>query len=80
MNSVVGYGRPLLNVEELLGSAMTWRRRDFADRSFVHALEHLVESCNEEADLSIFGVRALKIDVYAVESNEPTLFWRIGVR
>jgi hypothetical protein len=63
MNSVVGYGRPLLSVEELLESALTWRRRDFVDRSFVHALERLIESCNEEADLSIFGVRALKVDL-----------------
>jgi hypothetical protein len=39
------------------------KRRDFAERSFVHPLAHLLEACNEEADLSVFGIRALRIDV-----------------
>jgi Sulfotransferase family len=63
MSLVVGHPGRVLHVEELLESALMWRRRDFADRSFVRALEHLVESCNEEADLSVFGARALKSDV-----------------
>jgi len=56
-------GRPL-HTGELLESALKrGKRRDFADRSFIHAFEHLLEACNEEADLSGFGVRALRIDI-----------------
>ena len=39
------------------------KRRDFADRSFIRPLERLLAACNEEADLSAFGVHALRIDV-----------------
>jgi hypothetical protein len=39
------------------------RRRDFADRSFIRPFEHLLKACNEEADLSPFGVRALRMDI-----------------
>lgn len=53
----------MLRVEELLESARRWQHRDFADRSFVHGLEHLLGACFEEADLSLFGVRALKVDI-----------------
>jgi hypothetical protein len=60
---VAGQRGRTLCAEELLESALRWRRRDFADRSFVRALEHLVEACNEEANLSVFGARALKSDV-----------------
>jgi hypothetical protein len=59
-----GTRRRLLRADELLESALSrGKRRDFADRSFVRAFEHLLEACNEEADLSAFGVRALRIDV-----------------
>src|SRR6267154_1678623 len=55
--------RPL-SADELLESALSrGKRRDFAERSFVHPLAHLLEACNEEADLSVFGIRALRIDV-----------------
>lgn len=61
---VGGTGRRRLRADELLRSALRrGNRRDFADRSFVGAFEHLLEACNEEADLSAFGVRALRIDV-----------------
>src|ERR1700756_2430589 len=50
--------------DDLLESALRrGKRRDFADRSFVRPFEHLLNACNEEADLSVFGVRALRIDV-----------------
>jgi len=55
--------RPL-SADELLESALSrGNRRDFAERSFVRPLAHLLEACNEEADLSVFGIRALRIDV-----------------
>jgi Sulfotransferase family len=55
--------RPL-RAGELLESALKrGRRRDFADRSFIRPFERLLQACNEEADLSLFGVRALRIDV-----------------
>ena len=57
-------GRRPLRAGELLESALKrGKRRDFADRSFIRPFEHLLEACNEEADLSGFGVRALRIDV-----------------
>src|SRR5215472_2673821 len=53
-----------LRADELLESALKrGKRRDFADRSFIRPFEHLLKACNEEADLSMFGVRALRIDV-----------------
>jgi hypothetical protein len=56
--------RRLLRADELLESALRRRRRrDFSDRSFIRPFEHLLKSCNEEADLSVFGVRALRVDV-----------------
>src|SRR5215469_11006737 len=61
---VGGTGRRPLRAGELLESALKrGKRRDFADRSFIRPFEHLLEACNEEADLSGFGVRALRIDV-----------------
>jgi len=63
MSYVAGNGGCVLRADELLQSALRWRQRDFTDRSFVRGLEHLVEACNEEADLSAFGARALKVDV-----------------
>src|SRR6516164_11431203 len=56
--------RRLLRADELLESALRrGKRRDFADRSFIRPFEHLLKACNEEADLSAFGVRALRIDL-----------------
>ena len=53
-----------LRADELLESALKrGKRRDFADRSFIRPFEHLLAACNEEADLSLFGVRALRVDV-----------------
>src|ERR1700758_2036234 len=60
-------GHPLrrpLRADELLESALRrGKRRDFADRSFIRPFQHLLKACNEEADLSLFGVRALRIDL-----------------
>jgi len=59
-----GIRRRPLHAGELLDSALKrGKRRDFADRSFIRPFEHLLQACNEEADLSVFGVRALRIDV-----------------
>src|SRR6516162_10188091 len=58
-----GNGGSEVRVDELLASALKWRNGDFADRGFVPALEHLLEACNHEADLSAFGAHALKADV-----------------
>src|SRR6516165_4861207 len=56
--------RTPLRAGELLESALRrGKRRDFADRSFILPFKHLLQACNEEADLSAFGVRALRIDV-----------------
>ena len=55
--------RPLRAAELLESALKRGKRRDFADRSFIHPFEHLLKACNEEADLSVFGVRALRIDV-----------------
>ena len=56
--------RSPLRAAELLESALKrGKRRDFADPSFIRPFEQLLRACNEEADLSAFGVRALRIDV-----------------
>jgi Sulfotransferase family len=57
--------RPRLpRADELLALALKrGRRHDFADRSFVRPFEHLLEACNAEADLSVLGIRALRVDV-----------------
>jgi hypothetical protein len=61
---VGGSRRGPLRADELLESALKrGKRGDFADDSFVDPFEHLLEACNEEADLSGFGFRALRIDV-----------------
>ena len=55
--------RPL-RADDLLESALRrGKRRDFADRSFIRPFEHLLKACNEEADLSCFGIHALRIDL-----------------
>jgi hypothetical protein len=57
-------GRRPLRADELLAAALSrGRHRDFTDRSFIRPLERLLEACNEEADLTAFGSRALKLDV-----------------
>jgi hypothetical protein len=54
----------LPRVDELLDLALKrGRRRDFADRSFIRPFERLLEACNAEADLSVLGIRALRVDV-----------------
>jgi Sulfotransferase family len=59
-----GPRRRTLRADELLESALRRRkRRDFADRSFIRPFEHLLKACNEEANLSVFGVRALRVDL-----------------
>jgi Sulfotransferase family len=56
--------RRSLRAGDLLESALKRsKRRDFADRSFIGHFERLLAACNEEADLSVLGVRALRIDV-----------------
>ena len=61
----------LLRADELLESALRrGRRRDFADRSFVRPFEQLLDACNEEADLSLFGVRAARIDILRCLRNQ----------
>jgi hypothetical protein len=56
--------RRQLRADELLASALKrGKRHDFADRSFIRPFEHLLKACNEEADLSALGVRALRVDV-----------------
>jgi Sulfotransferase family len=59
-----GHHRRSLRADDLLASALKRaKRRHFADCSFVRPFEHLLRACNEEADLTAFGVRALRIDV-----------------
>jgi Sulfotransferase family len=59
-----GARRGPLRAEELLELALKReRRRDFADRTFVEPFERLLTACHEDANLSAFGVRALKMDV-----------------
>ena len=56
--------RRLLRAHDLLESALKRaKRRDFPDRSFIRPLQHLLAACNNGADLSAFGSRALRIDV-----------------
>jgi Sulfotransferase family len=82
-----GTRRRSLRADELLESALKrGKRRDFADRSFIRHFERLLEACNEEADLSVFGTRALRIDVLrclrnllrfdAVEAASPCVLSR----
>ena len=80
-------GRRPLRADELLESALSrGKRRDFADRSFIRPFERLLEACNDEADLSVFGSRALRIDVLrclrtllrfdAIEAANPSILSR----
>jgi hypothetical protein len=86
MTAVTDCGGSVLRVEALLESALRGRQRDFSDRSFVPALQQLIEACNQEAELSPFGVRALRVDVLRclrnllkfdeVEANFPAVLTR----
>jgi hypothetical protein len=59
-----GARRRRLRADELLESALRrGKRSDFADRTFIRPLEQLLAACNEQADLSGLGARALRIDV-----------------
>src|ERR1700733_3657461 len=54
----------LPRADELLDLALRrGRRRDFADRSFIRPFKRLLEACDAEADLSVLGIRALRVDV-----------------
>jgi Sulfotransferase family len=56
--------RRRLRASDLLASALRRaKRHDFANPSFIQPLERLLSACNEEANLSLLGARALKIDV-----------------
>jgi len=57
--------RPRLpRADELVDLALKRsRRRDFADLSFIGPFERLLEACNAEANLSMLGIRALRVDV-----------------
>lgn len=63
--------RPALpRADELLELALKrGKRRDFADRSFIRPFERLLEACRAEADLSLFGVRALRVDFLRLLRN-----------
>ena len=68
---MTGARRRPLRADELLESALKrGKRRDFADHSFIRPFEHLLKACDEEADLSMFGVRALRIDVLRCLRNQ----------
>src|SRR5579862_8581741 len=61
---VRGRRRVLLRADELLELALKrGKRREFAERSFIPPFERLLEACNEEANLSVLGTRALRVDV-----------------
>lgn len=61
---IVRAPRTALEVEPLIQLALRRSRRaDFSNRSFTRSLERLLTACNEEADLSPFGVWALRFDV-----------------
>jgi hypothetical protein len=62
--------RRVLSVEELLQSALRHAHRgSFSDHSFVRSLERLIDACNQEADLSMLGARALRIDILRCLKN-----------
>ena len=64
--------RPRLpRADELLDLALKrGRRRDFADPSFIRPFERLLEACNAEANLSLLGTRALRVDVMRFLRNQ----------
>jgi hypothetical protein len=67
---VIGGTRGALRAEDLLQSALKRARREsFSDASVLRSLERLIEACNEEADLSTLGMRALRIDIMRCLKN-----------
>ena len=61
---------PALEVGRLLESALRGSGRDdFADRSFVPALQRLIAACRQEANLSRLGILALRHDVLRCLGN-----------
>jgi len=63
-------GGGALRARDLLQAALaSARRRQFSDFSFARPLECLVEACNEEADLSALGARAVRIDILRCLKN-----------
>lgn len=84
---VIGGTRRALRAEDLLESALKRAGREsFSDASVARSLERLIEACNEEADLSTFGMRALRIDIMrclmnllrfdALEAEYPSVLTR----
>jgi hypothetical protein len=66
----IGVGNASLDPGGLLATALRRsRRREFRDPSFVPALRLLLECCEKEADLSLFGRYAAKWDVLRCLSN-----------
>jgi Sulfotransferase family len=84
---VVGGTHGALRAEDLLQSALKRARREsFSDASVARSLERLIEACNEEANLSTLGMRALRIDIMrclmnllrfdALEDDHPSVLTR----
>jgi hypothetical protein len=66
----LGLGKAPLDPETLIGTALRRSgRREFRDASFLPALRLLLECCEREADLSVFGRQAAKWDVLRCLSN-----------
>jgi hypothetical protein len=59
----LGVGARPLNAEELIAQAERRARRTFRSRQFEPGLKRLIESCEEEAALSVFGRVSLRWDV-----------------
>jgi hypothetical protein len=66
----LGVGKARLDPEMLVGAALRRSgRREFQDASFLPALRLLLECCESEADLNVFGRQAVKWDVLRCLSN-----------
>jgi hypothetical protein len=66
----IGFGNAPLDPDSLLRASLRrCGRREFRDTSFVSALRLLLECCEEEADLSLFGRYAAKWDALRCLSN-----------
>ena len=58
------YGGRALDVEQMLAAALKRAGRDrFDDRSFFHALQRLIASCNSESDLNGLGRNAVRFEI-----------------
>lgn len=59
-----GSGPPALDAQEMLAAALKRvGRQDFADRSFLQPLKHLIASCNAESDLNALGRQAVRFEI-----------------